>query len=175
MGLLPLRGIVFQVQVPRVCAVSLDLVFSRWKIFAKEDCCEALYINFSHYRLMCNRPPCLRCKYLKPRKNTSYRRSVTTIQVMVQCSATSAKVAARALQITTADRTSYGQARLTAAPVTITTILAMVPSTITVVTPIPTPLLCAVSLDLEKLLRTTATRTTYGQAHLTVQVIIFGG
>ena len=30
-------------------------------------------------------------------------------------------------------------------------------------------------LDLEKLLRTTATRTTYGQAHLTVQVIIFGG
>ena len=118
MGLLPLRGIVFQVQVPRVCAVSLDLVFSRWKIFAKEDCCEALYINFSHYRLMCNRPPCLRCKYLKPRKNTSYRRSVTTIQVMVQCSATSAKVAARAPIMATAGRTSYGQAQQAAVVIT---------------------------------------------------------
>ena len=47
----------------------LGLNFSRWRIFAKEDCCEALRFKLSNCRLMCNRPPCLRCKYLKLREN----------------------------------------------------------------------------------------------------------
>ena len=37
----------------------LGLNFSRWRIFAKEDCCEALRFKLSNCRLMCNRPPCL--------------------------------------------------------------------------------------------------------------------
>ena len=51
-------------------------IFLECKIFAKEDCCEACHINLSSYRQMCNRPPCLRCKYLKRKENCIFHKKI---------------------------------------------------------------------------------------------------
>ncbi len=72
---------------------------------------------------------------------------MTTIQVTAPCSARTVVAAARAPRITTATRTSYGQARFRAALTITTEISIVVRFTLRqgTITPIPTPLVCAVS------------------------------